>query len=165
MAFWTDVKSEPTRKYRFLISADGQGTLKGNWWWAKTISKQSFEINQSSYQLGNHKFKYPGVLSWNDIEMTMVDVGSGTKDLFANLEKVGYDIPTNKMTGIGKNQAGSIKQVAIQQLDSNGEIIEHWVLYNVVITRISFGDMSYSDDEIVELTMTLTYDYANLIKK
>ena len=69
------------------------------------------------------------------------------------------------MTGIAKNQAGSIKQVAIQQLDSNGEIIEHWVLYNVVITRISFGDMSYSDDEIVELTMTLTYDYANLIKK
>ena len=162
MAFWTEGKSEPTRKYRFLISADGTGDLKGNWWWAKGVSKPSFEINHNSYQLGNHKFKYPGVLTWNDIQITLVDVDYKTKDLLYNLTAMGYNDPRGAGQGIGKNQPNSIKQVRIQQLDSAGEALENWVLHNVMITQMNFGDLSYSDDELVEIQLTLVYDYAVL---
>ena len=62
MAFWTEVKSEPTRKYRFLINADGPGNLNGNWWWAKSVSKPSYEISTNQYQLGNHLLNFPGTL-------------------------------------------------------------------------------------------------------
>ena len=67
MAFWTESASEPTRKYRFVIQADAPGDSKGPWWWAKSVSKPSYSISSNEYQLGNHKFKYPGILTWNNV--------------------------------------------------------------------------------------------------
>jgi hypothetical protein len=163
MAFWTDSGLQPTRKYKFLLSSDGPGSSMGNWWWAKTVSKPSYEINQNSYQLGNHKFKYPGVLTWNDVEVTIADVGSKTKDLYTNLNKMGYSIPTSNSTGIAKDRPGTIKEVIIRQVSDSGETVEEWTLYNVLITRLDFGNLSYEDDGLVELSFNLTYDYAKLI--
>ena len=164
MAFWTEASSEPTRKYRFVIQTDGPGSSKGVWWWAKSVSKPSYSINSSTYQLGNHNYKYPGVLTWNDITLTIVDVGSKTEDLFKNLNKMGYTTPDKTTPGIGKSLAGSIDEIMIQQVAANGDALEIWTLYNVVVSEVTFGDLSYGDDDIVEIGLTLVYDYANLKK-
>ena len=83
MAFWTDPEAnEPTRQYRFLIiSEDDEPT----WYWAKSVTKPSFEVTSTEHQLVNHKFKYPSIVTWNDITITIVDTGRKTKQLLDKL--------------------------------------------------------------------------------
>ena len=80
MAFWSTNNIEPTRQYRFTIS-DGVGV----WWWAKSIEKPSYDIDSQEHKLINHKFKYPGVIAWNDIKITIVDTGEKVDQLYLSL--------------------------------------------------------------------------------
>ena len=50
----------------------------------------------------------------------------------------------------------------IHQLDSNGKVIEYWKLYNPIITKISWGDLDYADDGLVEYSIDVKYDWAIL---
>lgn len=52
----------------------------------------------------------------------------------------------------------------IRQIDPNGVAIEEWRLYNPIITEISWGDLDYGSDELVEYTLGVTYDWAVLEK-
>jgi len=73
MAFWSNASGSgaavPARKYRF--TAGPQGT---NWWYVNTVTLPSFEINTSEYQLLNQKYKVPGVPTWSDVTINIVDV-------------------------------------------------------------------------------------------
>lgn len=49
----------------------------------------------------------------------------------------------------------------IHQLHSDGtKSTETWTLYNPIITKISWGDLDYGDDGLVEYTLDVTYDWA-----
>ena len=37
---------------------------------------------------------------------------------------------------------------------------ETWILHNPIITKISWGELDYGDDGLVEYTLDITYDYA-----
>ena len=66
MTFWNvsgEKALQPKRNYRFRLT-DGDQEL---WWWAKTVDKPSFDVSSNEYQLINHKFKYPGILTWKPI--------------------------------------------------------------------------------------------------
>ena len=54
------------------------------------------------------------------------------------------------------------KYLKIYQLDSNGKKTESWELYNPIITKLAWGELSYEDDGAVEFTMDITYDWAVL---
>jgi len=82
MAFWSEKKDiiEPVRPFRFTIqesgvnqTAEGSPSDLGIWWWAKSVSKPSFEISQEEYLLINHKIKFPGVATWSDVNLKMID--------------------------------------------------------------------------------------------
>ena len=79
-----------------------------------------------------------------------------------NLNKMGYTTPDEATPGIGKSLDSSIDQVMIQQVNSSGVPLEIWTLYDVVVTEVNFGELAYSDDELVEISLTLMYDYAKL---
>ena len=50
----------------------------------------------------------------------------------------------------------------INQLDSKGDIVEEWQLMNSFIKSVNYGALEYSSDELVQIEMTITYDYAIL---
>ena len=54
------------------------------------------------------------------------------------------------------------KSLEILQIDSNGRTIERWTLYNPIITKISWGDLDYGDDGLVEYSIDVKYDWAVL---
>ena len=56
----------------------------------------------------------------------------------------------------------SSKDLVITQVDSEGEDIETWNLHNFIIKSVAFGDLSYDDDGLVEITMNIAYDWAEL---
>lgn len=160
MAFWNTGELDPVRKFRFNLQFNGVGKETGDWFWAKSVSKPSYDINSSEYQLINHKFKYPGLLTWQDITITIIDIGSKASGLMSYLSTIGYNVPTESSTGIQKKQENS--ECIIKQYDGKGTVVETWTLYNAIIKTISFGDLDYGDDGFVEIQLTIMYDWANL---
>lgn len=46
----------------------------------------------------------------------------------------------------------------------NARVIEQWELVNPIITNISWGDLDYGSDELVECTLSIMYDWAEYSK-
>lgn len=175
MAFWTDKQDiiEPLRPFRFTIQETGVDLTKpgssddaGIWWWAKSVTKPSFEISQDEYQLINHKIKFPGIATWKDVSIKMVDykneqdIRGKTKSFkfYEYLKDSGYSF--SGRDGISK--VASNTQFMIQQLDANGNILENWSLINAFIKGIEFSELSYDSEELSEITLTIAYDLAEL---
>ena len=164
MTFWSANNVEPTRQYRFTIS-DGTGV----WWWAKSIEKPSFDIDSQEYKLINHKYKYPGVLTWNDIKISVVDPNERVSSLDKALKESGYNPKINGSAipeGLEKLKAtDSFKNTGdffIHQIDSDGKVLEQWKLNNPWIKSVTFGSLDYSNDELVTIDITVSYDWAEL---
>ena len=82
-----------------------------------------------------------------------------------------YDIPTAQLNMGAEDQFAKspltfinmvLSQLVIQQVDAKGSVIEKWTLYDVFIKSVDFGSLAYSDDELIEITIGLSYDYATL---
>lgn len=158
MTFWTQPDASPTRQFRFKVS---NGT---NWWWASSCSKPSYEISTEEYKLINHKYKYPGVATWNDINLTIVDVTGQAKLLVQSLFDSGYDVSGDK-DGLSKKQMSKSLSYqggdfTIQQLNAEGNAVETWTLKNPFIKSTNFGQLDYASDELVKLELVISYDYA-----
>lgn len=55
--------------------------------------------------------------------------------------------------------------IAIQQLNSDGNVIEEWTLHNPTIKSLEWGDLQYGSDDLVEYKLSLDYDYAKFSGK
>ena len=174
---------EPKRQFRFLISFTELSNLT---FMAKSASKPSYELSTQDHNILNHKFKFPGTITWGDVEVKFVDAidpNVGSKFYNALLNS-GYVVPTSEsalVTGITKVQVTSvIGEVKIKQLDGGGRvlpsgvdpgeiiggvgptnIVEEWTLKNAFIKSVGFGaGLSYGSEELMEVDVGLTYDYA-----
>ena len=117
MAFWSSNTIEPLRKFRFHV------TLGEVLYHAKTAGKPSFDVSQSEYQLINHKIKYPGIATWNDIEVTIVDSVDKKFGVsyYNKLLESGYSFE-GKNDGIKKQQYND-GDIIITQIDAAGNQI------------------------------------------
>jgi len=52
------------------------------------------------------------------------------------------------------------KDIQLRQLSPLGEIIEEWSLKNAFITETNFGTLDWSSEDVVNIEMTLRYDWA-----
>ena len=163
MAFWKDNKTNPKRQFRFKILGTGV------WYWAKSIDKPTVEVSSNSYQLINHKFNYPGVATWLPVTITIIDDSVRTNEIYNYLISSGYNTPNtvaeSGRDGIEKNGFdGALNDIIFHQLEADGTSSEEWTLYNSIITNVDFGKLDYSSDELVQLTIQITYDFAELNK-
>ena len=63
----------------------------------------------------------------------------------------------------GEGSLGALGIVTITQIDSDGNPLETWTLWNSFIEDVKFGDsLSYGDDELNEVSVTLKYDWARV---
>lgn len=165
MAFWTDPSIEPKRKFRFRVQLGNFD--EGAIWYTKTVKKPSFQISEIDHSYLNHKFYYPGRTEWQTVDITLVDPVSPDAALktLQIISAAGYNIPgnPNENTTMSKLKAvNSLGSVVIDQLGSEqDQLLESWTLRNAFITNVDFGDLSYEDDAISEISLTLRYDWAS----
>jgi len=212
MSWWTLSKLHPKTKSRFIVQF-GTGLYLPN---VKTITKPSVEVATKEYRLMNHFFNYPGLVKWQPIKITFVDM-NGTGDqfdtsqmLYEMLTNSGYIHPTVDEHGLGKKpirlaarspistpeKASTIansfgdglwsesnyspeepntdnRTIRIQQIDfgktdrqgnTTSKVIEQWELVNPLITNISWGELDYSADDLIECTLDIKYDWAEYTK-
>jgi len=175
-SFWGDRSFEPKRQFRFLVDFD-LGDMQLNFS-AKGIDRPSYTIGEQSHQFFNHTFYYPGRLTWNTVTLTLVDaVTPGAADkLYGYLHDIGIADPTAgtlasvTATTITKasatNALSSVKIREIGSANADGPdpsasgIQGEWELINPFITEVNFGAHSYDSDEMVEISVTLRFDWA-----
>jgi hypothetical protein len=176
MPFWSENFGEnaglndPKRNFRFTVEFQGIQAAQGGakLWYAKTATKPSFAINAAEHKYLNHTFYYPGNVTWNDITVTMVDPVDPdmSATLSAIIEGSGYKPPTNAedRSSISKaKSASALGTVIITQLNSDGEPLETWTLWNSFLTEVKYGDnLEYGNDDLTELSVTIKYDWARL---
>jgi hypothetical protein len=187
MAFWSNKDASPARKYRFKVGT----TQNINWWYANSVTLPSFEINTNEYQLLNQKFKYPGVPTWNDVTISIVDVASAVEEVkkvlvskdFNFLQEEGIlkiESVTKKKTtaaaagvaavaaaGISAastTAAAKVSNFVIEQMKDDGTTLRTWTLVNSFIKSVNYGDLDYSSDDLVSIEITVAYDYATTEK-
>ena len=178
MPFWSENFGEesettlhdPKRKFRFKVEFQGIGssaTGGAMLWYAKTCTKPSFQISSAEHKYLNHTFYYPGSVTWQDVTVTLVDPVE--PDMAATLSDIvqgsGYTPPStsDSLTTMSKaKSANSLGTVIITQIDSNGQDLEQWTLWNSFITELKYGDLEYGADDLTELSVTLKYDWARV---
>ena len=57
---------------------------------------------------------------------------------------------------------GSLGTVQIQALNAEGEWAEKWLLNNVWISKISQDGFDYNGEDLLGISLTLVYDWADL---
>ena len=188
MAFWSTPMGkgdgEPKRKFRFTIQFEGltgqsagvveagsgqDAIADGILWYAKSVAKPSFTVTETDHTFINQKFYYPGRVEWETVSFTLVDPADsannadGVEQMNRIIKASGYEIFTNTqgLRTISKGKSShALGKVIINQIDAEGVNIESWTLNNAFVTEMKFGELDYTGDELIELTLTLRYDWA-----
>lgn len=178
--FWSASELEPKRQFQFLFLIPGApGSPEESaieTYLVKSLSKPAVTIGtQTTVNYMQHTFKYPGRLTWNDIQVTLLDtirVDDTSSRLAAMVRQAGYVIPdterNSQFSFTKKGATNALNQPKIQQIDAGDpmqnippKIVEEWTLWNAWIKSINFGNsLDYSGDQIVNVTLDITYDWA-----
>jgi hypothetical protein len=163
---------DPKRKFRFTVTIGGLGQ-ESLVWYAKTVTKPTINIGaDTAHKYLGHTFKFPGSVTWDDIELTLVDP-AGDKDdaaekLLKIIERAGYNFPRAKedLETISKGKSvTALGPVVISQLDASGTYtVERWTLHNPFVNKVAFNDLSYEDDGLSEINLGITFDWAEFSK-
>jgi len=166
MAFWSERQVEPKRKFRWLLYWTGVPQFV-----VKSVKKPSYNVEVTPHQFLNYEFNYPGRVKWNPIDITIVDPVNpdSTKSLYKILEKSGYVIPSEyqEATATTISKKAMVEalgtEIKLVQLDADGtNHIETWVIKNPLITSAEFDTLDYSSDELMNISVSITYDYATI---
>ena len=176
MPFWSENFGEnsqlkdPKRKFRFtgeLQGIDAGATGGAAMWYAKSCTKPSFQIESAEHKYLNHTFYYPGSVTWQEVDIKLVDPAN--PDMTATLSDIvvqsGYTPPTNatSLSTMSKAKAaGALGAVIITQIDADGNPVETWTLWNAFVTEVTYGELAYGEDDLIELGLKLKYDWARV---
>jgi len=172
MTFWQDPNLEPKRSFKFILSIPGGSKTQGiSEFLVKKCKKPEWEIGSIEHKFLNHSFWYPGKIKWNPLDVTIVDTvdptANAAQQVMHILEESGYELPTTPTITQGwgtvsKKKAvnDALGQVKIKTIDSDGAIVEEWVLNNAWITKVAMGELTYDDEALLEVTLSIQYDNA-----
>ena len=177
MAFWSEnfgdtTIKDPKRSFRFTVEFSSVNSKTGGsiLWYAKSVTKPAYTIEEAEHNYLNHTFYYPGSVKWETITISLVDPVDPdiAATLSALVQESGYAPPadTNSLQTISKGgAAGALGNVVISQIDGLGTPIETWTLWNSWIKSVKYGDLEYGNDELTVLEMEVRYDWAKLETK
>jgi hypothetical protein len=145
---------EPKVKNRFIMYLDGIPSFE-----IKTSTAPKFTDNVIKLDHINTYRKVRGKREWGDMEITLYDplVPSASKAVM-EWARLGYE----SVTGRAGYSDFYKKDFTFNVLGPAGEIVSEWVIKGAFIADGDFGDYDWSDDNFVELSITIAYDHAIL---
>ena len=185
--FWGNPAVEPKRSYRWIVSIPG---LENAEWYATKVGKPSFSLTEAEHTFLNHKFYYPGRVEWETVSVTLVDpiTPDATDQLMRMLgittaggergsstgAEMGYRYPEDYESATGtvttkQTATDSLGEVVIRQIsggdaDATSTIVEEWVLKRAWVKSMSFGELDYGSDDLINIELELRYDWAVINK-
>lgn len=175
MAFWTSALSEPKRKHRFILRFPELITDDFAYaeYLAKSVTKPSYTVGTTEHKFLGNTYYYPAAVTWNEVTATIVNsvAPDGNELLYQALQKMGYlkpDIQEDVFLGPEQlpstpNKRASLAalgQVQFDELSGEGGTLGTWKLQNAFITNVTFGDLDYAGEELLDITIQMRYDWA-----
>ena len=175
------IRQAAQQSYRFFLIVDGIHVA-----YISDVGRPSYSIATQEYKLLNYFFKYPTEIKWAPINFTVREVfshrtnSSIAKMLMSKLRQA-HQPPTgidaeplkdlskrdlmNSMGGanVDGNKLGA--DVKIQMLTPDGSVYEEWTLNGAFITDIKPSQLGYSKEDLTSISVTLSYDWAELTHK
>ena len=145
---------EPKLANRFIMEIDGIPSFM-----IKTANRPKIESEVVELDHINLKRKIKGKSNWTDITITLYDpiVPSGAQSVMEWIRS-GHE----SITGRDGYADFYKKNIDFYMLGPVGDKVEQWKLVGAWISSAEFGDVDWSSNEPVMITLTLTYDYAIL---
>ena len=145
---------EPKLQNRFLMRMDGIDSYL-----IKKISRPSVSFGEIVLDHINVKRKIKGKANWENITCELYDpvTPSGAQ---AVMEWV--RLSHESVTGRDGYSDFYKKDIRIKTLGPVGDVVEEWILKGAYCQNASFGDMDWTSDAPVSITMNIVMDYAIL---
>ncbi|MDP3987001.1 MAG: phage tail protein [Nanoarchaeota archaeon] len=161
-SFWSDPVLEPKRQYRWVMFIGGIPQ-----WVIKKTAKPNFKVTESVHKYINHTFHYPGRVEWQPIEVILVDpiAPDASRTIMNIIKAAGYHFPVDASDTSTMSKAkatAALGNVVIEQLDAEGNAVDQWQLINAWVSNVNMGQLDYEGDNMVDITLTITYDYAEM---
>jgi hypothetical protein len=145
---------EPKLANRFIMEIDGIPSFM-----IKTANRPKLESEVVELDHINLKRKIKGKSNWTDITITLYDpiVPSGAQSVMEWI-RTGHE----SITGRDGYADFYKKNIDFYMLGPVGDKVEQWKIVGAWISSAEFGDVDWSSNDPVMISLTLTYDYAIL---
>lgn len=187
MPFWTSAGGNalaPKKKADFLVKIDNIfNSSTPIIWWAKSASKPTIQYQTNAGPQANAYIMGAGLVGqkmgivnpgglevFAPINVVMVDPDGSkskvTRDIMDYMHRsaklndyYGLDNATKNMGTVTIQQLGLRRAQGEVSSDNVGEtaVLETWTLYQAHITGVTFGDLNYAEDTLLELTLKISY--------
>jgi hypothetical protein len=145
---------EPKKQHQYVMQIDGIPAYV-----IKTAGKPSMDQGEVVLDHINVQRYVKGKTVWEALDITLYDpiVPSAAQ---AVMEWV--RLHHESATGRDGYSSFYKKDITLRQLSPLGEVIEEWILHGTYIKSAKFGDLDWSAEEPVEISLSLRYDWAFL---
>ena len=145
---------EPKVQNRFLLDIEGIPAYL-----IKQVARPTISFNPVILDHINVKRKLKGKANWDPISMQLYDpvTPSGAQ---AVMEWV--RLSHESVTGRDGYSDFYKKDLHIHTLGPVGDVVEEWILKGAYCQNANFGDMDWTSDTPVNISMTIVMDYAIL---
>ena len=145
---------EPKVKNRYIWYIDGVPSFL-----VKAASRPSVQFETITLDHINVKRYLKGKAAWQPIELTLYDpiVPSGAQSVIEWIR-----LSRESVTGRDGYADFYKKDVTFNMLGPTGDIVEEWQLKGTYISQANWNTLEYQSNEVADITIQLTYDYAIL---
>ena len=153
--FWNKAYSwEPKKQHQFIMAIDGIPAYL-----IKSAAKPSIANGEIALDHINVQRYVKGKSVWSTLAISLYDpiVPSAAQAVMEWIR-----LHHESATGRDGYSSFYKKEIKLRQLSPLGEIIEEWILHGTYITDANFGSLDWSTEDIVNIELTLRYDWAFL---
>lgn len=145
---------EPKVQNRFIMYMDNIPSFM-----VKSVTAPNFEDNVVKLDHINTYRKIRGKREYGTMDMTLYDpiTPSGAQSVI-EWARLGYEA----VTGRAGYSDFYKKDITLNLLGPVGDIVSEWVIKGAFLTNVNQGDLSWDNDEVVELSITVDMDYCVL---
>lgn len=147
------VAFEPKLQMRFEMQLNGIPTYL-----IKASDLPNIDQNPVVVDYVNAEFKVKGKSRWQDITVTLYD--SLSPSAANEIHKWLRDEHHNSKSGVDQYATTYKKDVNIVYFDPTGAQADQWTLFGAFIASANWGNVDLSSDDLINLELTLSYDFA-----
>lgn len=148
---------EPLRKNRFLMRFPSDLGIQE--WWVSNAARPKITMGDKEIPFLNTSTWVVGRYAWEEISVTLRDpIGPSASQ--AVMEWV--RLASESVTGRQGYAVSYKRDLVLEMLDPTGTAVSQWIIKNCWPKVVGFGDLSYEDDGLATIEMTLRPDYCIL---
>ena len=143
-------KFEPKRKNRWIFALEGIDSFL-----IKTATRPSIGFEEQTISYMNSKRYLAGLGTWGDLSLTLHDpiAPSGAQQV---MEWVRTHFES--VSGRAGYADFYKRDCQLKLVDPVGTVIELWDIKGCFLTSAGFGDVSYEDGGMMEISLSIRYD-------